>query len=84
MDKAWTPLENGYRNAGDTDPRSPIWLGRQAFKTEIQDSALWNVQLTNGATMRAFWIAWLLAFMRLGKGRTPTQRIPRSCRISRE
>jgi hypothetical protein len=33
---------------GGTDPRSPGWLGRHAFKTEIQDSGLWNVQLTKG------------------------------------
>lgn len=67
---------------GGTDPPSPGWLGRHALKTEIQDSGLWNVQLTKGATMRAFWISWLLACIRLGKRRMPTQRIPRSCRIS--
>lgn len=32
---------------GDADPPSADWLGRYAYKKEIRDSGLWNVQLTN-------------------------------------
>jgi hypothetical protein len=31
---------------GDADPPSADWLGRHAYKTEIQCSGLWNVQQT--------------------------------------
>ena len=34
------------RCSGGVDPPSPGWLGRYAFKTEIRDSGLWNVQHT--------------------------------------
>lgn len=32
---------------GDTDPPSADWLGRYAYKPEIRDSGLWNVQHTD-------------------------------------
>ena len=34
------------QRSGGADPPSPGWLGRCALKTEIQESGLWNVQLT--------------------------------------
>jgi hypothetical protein len=34
---------------GGTDPTSTNWLGRFAFRTEIPDSGLWNVQHTYGS-----------------------------------
>jgi hypothetical protein len=36
------------RCSGGVDPPSAGWLGRYALKTEIGDSGLWNVQLTEG------------------------------------
>ena len=36
------------RCTGGLDPASPGWLGRYAFRTEIRDSGLWNVQHTYG------------------------------------
>ena len=33
---------------GDTDPPSDDWLGRYAYRKEIRDSGLWNVQLISG------------------------------------
>jgi hypothetical protein len=36
------------RCSGGVDPPSPGWVGQHAFKTEIRDSGLWNVQLTKG------------------------------------
>ncbi|MGA2828964.1 MAG: hypothetical protein ABSF03_22950 [Streptosporangiaceae bacterium] len=32
---------------GDADPPSDDWLGRHAYRKEIRDSGLWNVQLIN-------------------------------------
>lgn len=32
---------------GDADPPSDDWLGRYAYRKEIRDSGLWNVQHTN-------------------------------------
>jgi hypothetical protein len=32
---------------GDADPPSDNWLGRYAYRAEVRDSGLWNVQHTN-------------------------------------
>lgn len=42
------------RCSGGVDPPSAGWLGRYAFKTEIQDSGLWNVQHTKEGYVPGF------------------------------